>query len=61
MENKKPITSTLKNLEVGEIASFPIQRMNAVKVTCSNLQKVCGLYFTTKVIKGYIEVTVKDK
>lgn len=44
---KKPIAPTLDGLAVGEMAQFPLHRLNAVKNTCSIKQLTDGLKFST--------------
>lgn len=36
-EEKLPIAPTINNLEIGESADFPVERMNAVRTT-ANIQ-----------------------
>lgn len=36
---KKPLTSELKSLGVGQVAVFPIEQLTSVKVTCHRLKK----------------------
>lgn len=33
-EKKKPISSTLKKMKVGDVERYPIERLGSVRVTC---------------------------
>lgn len=44
---KLPITSTLGGLAVGEMAAFPLHRLNSVKNSCSIKKITDGLVFST--------------
>jgi len=54
--NDKPIMPTLKKLEVGENTSYPIQRLNSVRVSCNYLKNVDEKVFKTRLDKKLIEV-----
>lgn len=36
---RKPVTSELKSLGIGQVAVFPIEQLTSVKVTCHRLKK----------------------
>jgi len=54
--NNKPIMPTLRKLTVGEKTSYPIQRLNAVRVSCNHLKLVAEMTFKTHLDKKLIEV-----
>lgn len=37
-QEKVPITSRLKSLSVGQVATFPIEQLNSVRVICYRLR-----------------------
>ena len=46
-QEKMPISPTLDALAVGEMAQFPLHRLNAVKNTCSVKRLTHGFKFST--------------
>ena len=62
MENtKKPIAPTLKKLEIGEKADYPIRRSTSVETTIGRVQRESTKKFSYRTIgqdeHSYIEVT----
>jgi hypothetical protein len=57
IETKKPIVSTLKNLAVGEYASFPLFQFLSIRQSISRLNLVTKLRFTTKTEEKSFKVT----
>lgn len=50
MEEKgKPISATLREMEVGQIISFPAEQTCSVKTMCSNLGFQINRRFTTSI------------
>ena len=49
LTNKKPISPTLKEANIGEVISFPLSRLSVVKSTCTILATETGRKFKTAI------------
>ena len=43
-----PIVPTLRDMQVGDMVTFPLCRLNSVKNTCSNVSLLYHRKYTTK-------------
>lgn len=58
-ENKTPLRSVIRDLSMGESIDFPIDRLQSVKTTCTDLGLIYERKFKTKTnrVKKTISVT----
>lgn len=57
-EEKIPLRSQIRELEPGKSISFPIQRMQTIKTTCSELGIIYCRKFKTKLNRQQEIITV---
>ena len=55
---KDPIRPSLNKLELWDKIAFPVERLNTVKVTATNLSLLCDKKFTTHVKRDTNEILV---
>lgn len=57
--NKTPLRSVIRDLSIGESIDFPIDRLQSVKTTCTDLGLIYERKFKTKTnrVKKTISVT----
>ncbi len=58
MEGKKPIRPLIKVMDIGQKISFPIERMNAVRKTATEISIIQGWRFAVNQQNEAREITV---
>lgn len=59
METKNTMKGSIMELEVGQTATFPIDKMESIRVYASNVGAIFGRKFTTNIHRSERTVTVK--